>query len=93
MQPEPTEPGLETTDNVPSSSVTPPSVVYVSVRRETATVKGEKKQDGSVVVNTKDLPKNEWTKINEKPTNCLAGFKMDDYGICYGKFFTKYLSL
>ncbi|XP_049881448.1 fibulin-2-like isoform X2 [Pectinophora gossypiella] len=64
-------------------SPTPPQVVFVDVGKETATVRGEKKEDGSVVVDTKNLPKNEWTKVNEKPTNCQVGFEMDDYGACY----------
>ncbi|CAH0764725.1 unnamed protein product [Diatraea saccharalis] len=60
-----------------------PSLVYVEVGKETATVKAHKEDDGSLVINTKDVPKNEWTKVNEKPTNCQFGFELDEYGACY----------
>lgn len=65
---------------------TPPIYqVNVNVGRETATVAGERKDDGSVVVDTQELPKNEWTKINIKPKDCPFGFEADEYGACFGK--------
>ncbi|RVE48740.1 hypothetical protein evm_006634 [Chilo suppressalis] len=77
----------ETTNSPISSTLPPiaiqPSLVYVEVGKETATVKVQKEDDGSVVINTKDVPKNEWTKVNEKPTNCQIGFELDEYGACY----------
>ncbi|XP_028175893.1 fibulin-2-like [Ostrinia furnacalis] len=84
VQPDQTEP--ETTYSPVSSSspvATPPSVVYVDVGKETATIRGDRKEDGSVVVDTQNIPKNEWTKINERPTNCQRGFELDEYGACY----------
>ncbi|CAK1546756.1 unnamed protein product [Leptosia nina] len=70
--PEPTEP--------PNTS---PKIVDVEIGEETAIVKGEKKGDGSVEINTGDIPKNEWTKIHEKPSNCQPGFESDGAGTCY----------
>lgn len=64
---------------------TPPYQVNVDVGRETATVEGEKKPDGSVVVDTNSLPKNQWTKINTRPSDCPLGFEADEYGSCFGK--------
>ncbi|CAG5058296.1 unnamed protein product [Parnassius apollo] len=60
-----------------------PHVVYVDVGKETATIRGEKASDGSVIVDTKDLPTNEWTKINGKPADCQIGFESDEYGACF----------
>lgn len=60
-------------------------VVFVDVGKETATVKGEKAPDGSVFVDTNDVPSNEWTKISQKPADCQIGFQMDEYGACFGR--------
>lgn len=76
----------ETTYKSSEPSPTPPQIVNVRVGEETATVQGEKDEDGSVVVDTGDLPKNEWTKVNEKPSNCQPGFEVDEYGACYGMY-------
>ncbi|XP_045518801.1 fibulin-2-like [Pieris brassicae] len=70
-------------ENLPETEATSPKVVDIVVGEETAIVKGEKKEDGSVVVNTQDIPKNEWTKINETPSNCQPGFESDGNGACY----------
>ncbi|KAI5640010.1 calcium-binding EGF domain-containing protein [Phthorimaea operculella] len=77
-------PNYYETDNAPGSeaSPTPPQVVLVDVGKETASVEGKKEQDGSVVVDTKDVPKNKWTKVNEKPSNCRIGFEEDNLGNC-----------
>ncbi|XP_050356973.1 fibrillin-2-like [Nymphalis io] len=56
---------------------TSPKVVFVNYDEETATVAGP------VFVDTSDEPKNEWTKINERPTDCQVGFEMDSYGACF----------
>ncbi|CAG4962203.1 unnamed protein product [Colias eurytheme] len=69
----------ESTQPTPTS----PKMVYVDVGEGTAIVKGDKKDDGSVEVNTKDLPKNEWTVIHGKPTDCQPGFELDEYGACF----------
>ncbi|CAH1643971.1 unnamed protein product [Spodoptera littoralis] len=61
---------------------TPPYQVVVSVGKETATLPAEKKDDGSVVIDTQLLPKNEWTKVNV-PKNCAFGFEPDEYGACF----------
>ncbi|XP_048487046.1 fibulin-2 [Plutella xylostella] len=63
---------------------TTPHIVLLEVPNETATVQGKKTEDGALVVNTQDVPKNEWIKINERPGagNCQSGFEMDDYGAC-----------
>lgn len=66
-------------------SPTPPQVVFVDVGKETATIDGKKMDDGSVVVDTQDVPKNEWTKIQGKPSvSCPPGFEADDNGVCLG---------
>lgn len=66
-------------------SPTPPQVVLVDVGKETATIDGRKMDDGSVVVDTHDVPKNEWTKINGKPSiSCPPGFEADHNGVCLG---------
>ncbi|XP_047519049.1 fibrillin-1 isoform X2 [Pieris napi] len=70
-------------EKLPETEATSPKVVDVVVGQETAIVKGDKKDDGSVVVNTQDIPKNEWTKIHEKPSNCQPGFESDGNGACY----------
>ncbi|KAJ2941069.1 hypothetical protein O0L34_g13198 [Tuta absoluta] len=77
-------PNYYETDNAPGNepSPTPPQVVLVDVGKETATIEGKKEQDGSVVVDTKDVPKNKWTKVNEKPSNCRIGFEEDELGVC-----------
>lgn len=76
----------ETTNSPIPEEPTPPIVITVSVTEETATVKGHKNYDGSVVVDTNKVPKDKWTVINQKPTDCQAGFEMDDYGACFGKW-------
>ncbi|CAH0731669.1 unnamed protein product, partial [Brenthis ino] len=68
--------------NVPEV-VTSPKLVILNAGEETATVKGKKLDDGSVVVDTKEMPKNEWTIINEKPTECQPGFEIDSFGFCF----------
>ncbi|KAL4712538.1 hypothetical protein ACJJTC_007554 [Scirpophaga incertulas] len=85
---EPNEDQVSETTYRPSLPSTPPginspSLVYVNVGKETATVRAEKDSDGSLIINTEELPKNEWTKINEKPTDCQIGFEVDEYGACY----------
>lgn len=66
-------------------SPTPPQVVLVDVGKETATIDGKKMDDGSVVVDTHDIPKNEWTKLNGKPSvSCPPGFEADNNGVCLG---------
>lgn len=95
QQPEarPIEP--KTTDDVlepekhdseqPEPSPTPPQVVYVEVGKETATIDGQKTVDGSVVVDTHDVPKNEWTTVKERPSvSCPPGFEPNNNGICIG---------
>ncbi|XP_013168797.1 PREDICTED: fibrillin-1-like [Papilio xuthus] len=62
---------------------TSPQVVFVEVGKETATVRGEQTPDGSVIVDTNEVPTNEWTKINAKPIDCQFGFERDEYGACY----------
>lgn len=77
-------PGItETTYSPIPEYPTSPKLINVIVGQETANVRGEKNEDGSVSVDTKDLPKNEWTTINEKP-NCQIGFELDQYGACFG---------
>ncbi|XP_045456448.1 fibrillin-1-like [Melitaea cinxia] len=73
----------ETTNSPIPEEPTPPIVITVSVTEETATVKGHKNYDGSVVVDTNKVQKDKWTVINQKPTDCQAGFEMDDYGACF----------
>ncbi|CAH2243695.1 jg8755 [Pararge aegeria aegeria] len=73
---------IETTYSPIPEYPTSPKFVNVYVGHETATVIGAKNEDGSVSVDTKDLAKNEWTKINEKP-NCQTGFELDQYGACF----------
>ncbi|XP_026730463.1 fibrillin-1 [Trichoplusia ni] len=80
-QPETTYSSEPTSSERPSP--TPPYQVNVDVGRETATVEGEKKPDGSVVVDTNSLPKNQWTKINTRPSDCPLGFEADEYGSCF----------
>lgn len=72
--------------NTPEVS-TSPKLVVLKVGEETATVRGQTIEDGAILVDTKKIPKNEWTKINEKPTICQSGFEMDSYGACFGKIF------
>lgn len=88
--PRPTERNeIEKTEESSVTSVpevsTSPKLVVLKVGEETATVRGHKIDDGSVLVDTKKIPKNEWTKIKEKPTVCQSGFEMDSYGACFGK--------
>lgn len=66
-------------------SPTPPQVVLVDVGKETATIDGKKMDDGSVFVDTRDVPKNEWTKLNRRPSvSCPPGFEADANGVCLG---------
>jgi hypothetical protein len=87
----------ETTHSPMTSSeppiVAPPYAVYVEVGKETATVKAEKENDGSLTINTEDIPKNEWTKVLEKPTDCQIGFELDDFGACYGMLLSPILDI
>lgn len=88
MKPEVTEISpIPTVPTIPISSTLPaPRIVTLVPGKETATVDGRKTEDGSVVVDTNKLPKNEWTVIKERPSNCQFGFEMDEYGACFGKF-------
>lgn len=64
----------------------PPYLVNVNVGDvgRTATIAGDRKEDGSVVIDTQLLPKNTWTNV--KPKDCPIGFEADEYGSCFGKF-------
>ncbi|XP_059051450.1 fibrillin-1-like [Achroia grisella] len=68
-----------------SSTLGSPRIVDVDVviGKDTASVDGEKTQDGAIFVDTNNVPKNEWTIINEKPASCQSGFEMDEYGACF----------
>lgn len=88
IEPKPTDEYILQPDNnhVEKSepSPTPPQVVFIDVGKETATIDGKKMDDGSVVVDTHDVPKNEWTTIKEKPSvRCPPGFEAND-GVCLG---------
>lgn len=67
----------------------PPYQVVVSVGKETATIPAEKNDDGSVVIDTERLPKNQWTKVHV-PKSCPFGFEPDEYGACFGKHFPNF---
>lgn len=86
----PTEDETQTTTYRPTEQPrpVPPYQVNVNVGDEerSATVAGERKQDGSVVVDTQQLPKNTWTKV-VKPKECPFGFEPEEYGDCFGKIF------
>ncbi|KPJ12576.1 Fibulin-2 [Papilio machaon] len=84
---DPKENEIDTYETVTKAVTQPtsPQVVYVEVGKDTATVRGEQTPDGSVVVDTNEVPTNEWTKINAKPIDCQFGFERDAYGACYGK--------
>ncbi|XP_061724560.1 fibrillin-1-like isoform X1 [Cydia pomonella] len=63
---------------------TSPKIVFVNKKdEETATVAAERRQDGSVFVDTQNLPEGEWTKINAKPIQCQIGFELDSFGACF----------
>ncbi|XP_072945783.1 uncharacterized protein [Epargyreus clarus] len=64
-----------------NTGATSPKFIFLNVSDETATVKGEKTNDGSVFVDTQDIPKNKWTKIAEVP-NCDRGFELGFFGEC-----------
>lgn len=67
----------------PITEATSPKLVFMNVGKETAIVKGEKTEDGSVFVDIQNVPKNKWTKIDEKP-NCERGFEPGFFGECNG---------
>lgn len=89
IEPKPTDPHISQPDHHIEKSEpppTPPQVVFVDAGKETATIDGKKMDDGSVVVDTHDLPKNEWTRIKGKPSySCPPGFEADHNGVCLGK--------
>ncbi|KAH9643953.1 hypothetical protein HF086_016503 [Spodoptera exigua] len=64
------------------SRISPPYQVVVSVGKETATLPAEKNDDGSYVIDTQQVPKNQWTKVNV-PNSCAPGFEPDEYGACF----------
>ncbi|XP_050685596.1 fibulin-2-like [Leptidea sinapis] len=67
----------------PITELTSPKMVYVKEGQNTVAVEAQKHEDGSVVLDTEDIPKNRWTKINERPSNnCPPGFELDNYGVC-----------
>lgn len=60
--------------------------MFVNVPKEIESVSGVKMEDGTVMLDTKNVPKNVWTKMDDKPNNaCQLGFEMDDNGACVGK--------
>ncbi|XP_075987081.1 uncharacterized protein LOC142983835 isoform X2 [Anticarsia gemmatalis] len=80
------------TESRPETTYTPipsttgqssPTFVNVNAGKETATVAGTVKEDGSVVINTADVPKNNWAKVNVKPLECPYGYEPDEYGACF----------
>ncbi|XP_053618965.1 fibrillin-1-like [Plodia interpunctella] len=81
-EPSQNEPKTETNFQ-PTESEVKPTIVDVKVGEKTAVVDGTVTQDGSVIVDTGDVPKNEWTKINEKPVTCQYGFELNDFGACF----------
>ncbi|XP_052752971.1 fibrillin-1-like [Galleria mellonella] len=84
QQPETTrQPETTYSPSTESSSMPSPKIVNVVVGKDTATVNGERTDDGAVIVDTNNVPKNKWTVINEKPASCQAGFEMDEYGACF----------
>ncbi|XP_013200140.1 fibrillin-1 [Amyelois transitella] len=76
-----TETGSQPTETENRS--TTPKIVDVRVGEKTAEVDGTVTKDGAVVVDTNNVPKNEWTKINEKPITCQYGFELNDFGACF----------
>ncbi|KAM3959907.1 LOW QUALITY PROTEIN: uncharacterized protein ACR2FA_006049 [Aphomia sociella] len=83
LQPETTRQPETTYSPSTEPTIPSPRIVNVIVGKETATVDGERTGDGAVFVDTNNVPKNEWTKINEKPAKCQIGFEMDEYGACF----------
>nr|XP_049705721.1 fibulin-2 [Helicoverpa armigera] len=73
-------PKVYTTD---TPKPTPPHQVNVKIENETGVVEGKRNKDGSVVIDTKYISKNEWTKVDKKPTECPNGFEADEYGSCF----------
>lgn len=76
----------EPTQKVPQDN-TSPHLVLLTPPEETAIFEAVRGEDGSLIVNTKDVPKNEWTNIANQPQerSCPSGFEPSRLGQCVGK--------
>ncbi|CAH0731671.1 unnamed protein product, partial [Brenthis ino] len=58
-----------------------PKLSILNIGEKTAS--SQKLGDDSALVNTEEMPKNEWSQINETSTDCQIGFEMDSLGLCF----------
>lgn len=73
--------------STPKSDLEVTHVLLENASEEPVTIKGIQSLDGSVLVDTHEIPKNTWIKLGKEHElgSCENGFERDSYGACVGK--------